>query len=521
MILLLSLPVEGSRVLVSGTRESIAKIDSARVAIGELSTQRDSLEALRLDRARGQAYYNLGLNDRALKAYLDAVGLSRALGIDTLTADIYNNIFGIYYYEHRPIPGLDLLDDALEIYRREGLKREEVKVLNNLALGYGMTGDYAIAEEHIRAALDAVGDDTVTCAGLHINLADLYVAKGVLEEAGEELGKAVEMVDGHPDGQQVLIQGMLNLASVSVATGDAISARRLARKVEKLLGGRTPSRMPDSYAHLADIYFNLGDSMAALPHVLAFVSLSDSLKNELNGSQMQELLVAYDTERLRRHNERLNETVKERTRGVVFGIFAALLLTAVIIYVVWRMRFDRRRNAVINAQREKILDYERKEHERQSREMGYAIDRKNRELTSLAIDIAAVNEFHSQLGEELKQVRKLMTDGDDEAARSVLMHSIGTLANFGDNAMSMDFKIYFEQVHPEFLTRVKEAHPVLTQTDLRLCAFLSLGMPTKEIAALIHREVRSVESSRLRLRRKLELPGDMSLFDYLQGFMRT
>ncbi len=40
-------------------------------------------------------------------------------------------------------------------------------------------------------------------------------------------------------------------------------------------------------------------------------------------------------------------------------------------------------------------------------------------------------------------------------------------------------------------------------------------MSTKEIAALTFREVRSVESSRLRLRKKLGITGDVPLHDFL------
>lgn len=42
-------------------------------------------------------------------------------------------------------------------------------------------------------------------------------------------------------------------------------------------------------------------------------------------------------------------------------------------------------------------------------------------------------------------------------------------------------------------------------------------MSTKEIAALTFREVRSIESSRLRLREKLNLPPGTSLTDFLSS----
>ena len=46
----------------------------------------------------------------------------------------------------------------------------------------------------------------------------------------------------------------------------------------------------------------------------------------------------------------------------------------------------------------------------------------------------------------------------------------------------------------------------LTVKEKRLCAFISLGLSTKEIAAIAFREVRSCESSRNRLRKKWAFP---------------
>ena len=78
-----------------------------------------------------------------------------------------------------------------------------------------------------------------------------------------------------------------------------------------------------------------------------------------------------------------------------------------------------------------------------------------------------------------------------------------------------DFRVYFNEVHPDFLKRLSEKFPALTPNDHRLCSYLYLGMSTKEIAALTFREIRSVESSRLRLRKKLGITGDTTLHDFL------
>ena len=87
-----------------------------------------------------------------------------------------------------------------------------------------------------------------------------------------------------------------------------------------------------------------------------------------------------------------------------------------------------------------------------------------------------------------------------------------------DKQLAEDFRVYFDEVHPGFHRNLSNAYPNLSRNDLRLCAYLHLGLSTKEIAALTFREIRSVESSRNRLRKKMNLPAEASLQSILAQF---
>jgi DNA-binding CsgD family transcriptional regulator len=65
------------------------------------------------------------------------------------------------------------------------------------------------------------------------------------------------------------------------------------------------------------------------------------------------------------------------------------------------------------------------------------------------------------------------------------------------------------------LKKVKEKHPKLTPNDLRLCAYLRLNLSSKEIAPLLNISPRSVEVKRYRLRKKMDLPHDFNLTNYI------
>ena len=85
--------------------------------------------------------------------------------------------------------------------------------------------------------------------------------------------------------------------------------------------------------------------------------------------------------------------------------------------------------------------------------------------------------------------------------------------------MSEEFRVFFEKVHSHFVSKLSSVHPNLSSNDLRLCTYLYLNMSTTEIAALTCREVRSVESSRNRLRKKLELGAGEDITKYLKSLV--
>lgn len=79
-------------------------------------------------------------------------------------------------------------------------------------------------------------------------------------------------------------------------------------------------------------------------------------------------------------------------------------------------------------------------------------------------------------------------------------------------------KYYFEQEHQSFYENLQKAYPALTYKDVRLCSFLKLGLSSKEIASITFKEVRSVESARNRLRKKMNLDADVNLIEFFARF---
>jgi len=136
------------------------------------------------------------------------------------------------------------------------------------------------------------------------------------------------------------------------------------------------------------------------------------------------------------------------------------------------------------------------------------IDGKNRELAVATMSIIKKNEFLATIKNQL--------DGIDNMGQ--IKAVIKTIDRNIDNAD--DWKFFeeaFNNADKNFLGKVKTLHPEMTPNDLKLCAYLRLNLSSKEIAPLLNISVRSVEVKRYRLRKKMDLPHESSLTEYIMS----
>jgi DNA-binding CsgD family transcriptional regulator len=168
-------------------------------------------------------------------------------------------------------------------------------------------------------------------------------------------------------------------------------------------------------------------------------------------------------------------------------------------------------------QREKLLDKAQKELELKELEstqeiikinnekLRNDIENKNRELAISTMNIIKKNEF-------LNSIKTELINTDEKKYSNVVKIIDKNLNNTDDWKM---FQEAFNNADKNFLKKVKKKHSNLTPNDLRLCAYLRLNLSSKEIAPLLNISPRSVEVKRYRLRKKMTLPHDSNLTNYI------
>lgn len=141
------------------------------------------------------------------------------------------------------------------------------------------------------------------------------------------------------------------------------------------------------------------------------------------------------------------------------------------------------------------------------------INHKNKELAAATMHLVQKGELMGKIREEL--LRLVKTIGNENSLQE-FKRVIRMMTD--DEKFDQDweqFSFHFDRVHGDFLMNLKNRFPNLSPTELKLCAYLRMNLSTKEMAQLMNITVRGVEVSRYRLRKKLQIPTEINLYDFL------
>ena len=192
------------------------------------------------------------------------------------------------------------------------------------------------------------------------------------------------------------------------------------------------------------------------------------------------------------------------------GIYIILIMLSLyLIHVASKRYYKKQREDLLEkAQKEielKELESSQKIIKINNDKLRVDIESKNRELATSTMSIIKKNEFLSSIKSEL------ISDGKNGVEKVVRIID-KNLNNTDDWKM---FQEAFNNADKKFLKKIKSKHAELTPNDLRLCAYLRLNLSSKEIAPLLNISPRSVEVKRYRLRKKMNLPHDTNLTNYI------
>ena len=142
---------------------------------------------------------------------------------------------------------------------------------------------------------------------------------------------------------------------------------------------------------------------------------------------------------------------------------------------------------------------------------------KSGELADNAINLVRKNDMLQAIDTEMEELYKsVRTDADTSAIKkkvSDIRRNIHT--HMTDDSNWDKFEENFNLVYDNFTQKLMEQFPDLKKNDLKLCVYLRMGLSSKEMASLLNTSVRSIETARYRLRKKLSIGSGDNLLEFI------
>jgi len=141
--------------------------------------------------------------------------------------------------------------------------------------------------------------------------------------------------------------------------------------------------------------------------------------------------------------------------------------------------------------------------------MAQKIQQQERQLASHVLILNHKNNILGNVLSEIQEVKKANGRASLDNVERLLKD------NLKDEDHWKNFLIHFENVHPDFYDKLKGLASDLTKQDKRILSYIKMQLTSKEIAQLCGVNYESVNTSRYRLRKKLNLPKDMELDNFI------
>lgn len=475
----------------------------------------------------GAAYEEAGLWSIAMEYYHKALNIALEKDLKGDIARIYNNI-GVAYYQIDTNESIKYFNKSLEINKLIEDKKELYLNYNNLAAvnvklkKYDDALDYALMAMHM---IDKEANADMYYA-MQRNIGSLYAQAGDYNLSISYLKNAQKFYERSGNTQDLITTYVL-LAEVHNKIGDAVQTHELIKKIDTELVNNIDNADLKSkiYITLSELYKDSKDYKRAYDKLHKATILKDSLTHANDERKINNFEKIFENEQLLKDNAltigelQLNKMRSDRQFIIIAIVLLILLIVVVFLVIRGRMKDKLLKTNVMLAKQEKILQEKEKELQQiKEAELNKTIDQKNRELSSYALSYTRDNEFLLNLSEELKELLIEINPRDTEHKERIRNIQAQLKQHYSTDNWQ-EFRYYFEKVHPSFYDLLDEISPGITQRQKRLCAMLYIGLSTKEISSITFREVRSIESARNRLRKKLDIPAEESIQEFLSRKM--
>lgn len=405
-------------------------------------------------------------NEEAIKTYNEIKAYTIKIKDNYWLSEIYLNMANIYQ-------GLN--SDSLEYYGWKCIEvAEKCKAFNNQVYSYmvlaqnelEVKGDEKKYNEYMRIA-----ENIARKEGMKQEIALIYYIKLEMEISQNSYNNVHKLTS---------IMNSLNI----FLEDEAVLSLRIS-----------------CYSRMIEVYERIGDVDNALS---ISNKLLDHYKKRYNEKTRSSLESFYKINQLYENQERLHDAEKlliSKQKNIYYLLITLFILITFIVFIYSKYSITRTKTSAVL----KIKTIEEKE-----------LENKFQMLNQYQTDIALLNSKHVEKLRNLKrQISSLKESFGDEFLEK--FKDIEETISSTVSSDSVKLSEHFNNIYPEFTRSLMSLNSELTPNDIKICMMIKLNMSTKEMADVLSQSVRTIESTRYRLRRKLKLDSKENLGNFLMN----
>jgi len=423
--------------------------------INGLSTSKTNIAAI---------YSTKGDVQKAESQYKEVLELRKKNNNAAFTIYQYMEMMRFYYKYNMTEKGDDLYDLATSLYIEsidveKGDRLKEVKIWYSYVLS--VYGSNLLKLKKIKEALISLNESKKITLTQNHNTT-------VFPDVDLEIAKCYYELQSYNKAENVLLKA-LNSNIVLLEPNNSNSDKK---RLEKLI-------------FLSKIY-NIQGKKTEIIKIKDSIIKNYQKQDDLDFNIIENRLVLYEKEK------EINKNKLEKTRLTYTTYIGLLSFIIIIIAFFARFKFQRERNSRL---------------ELEKNEVSLKLESKNRELVSKANFILQRNEYLKNIISKLNK-----SEVNEQSFRRVKKEVSELISS---EKSYEEFDKIFTNVYPKFYKILNDKHN-LSQTYLRLAAYIRMNQSNNEIAKICGVSIRTVETQRYRLSKLLTLDKSENLNSYIQ-----
>lgn len=311
----------------------------------------------------GGIYSHNGDYNKALELHIKALKLAEQSPDKNKICEAYISIGTIFFEQKKFKESIDYMNKALAVEGNQTSKRNLAYIYNNLGISYKSLNQFQQSLSYQLEALK-INQELNNEYGIAIcynNISGLYIALNDTDKALEYCLKSIALSEklNYKVGltYSYIVAGDLyeKQNKMQIAGNYYLKALHIAKEINY------KKEIREAYEHLSFLSEKMNDFGKALAYHKLYSAINDTILNEDNLRQTNELNIKYETEKkekaillLTKEQELKNKTLKQQ-QTLHLGLITGLGLLLTLLFVLYnRYRFKQKANLALTKTQDEL-----------------------------------------------------------------------------------------------------------------------------------------------------------------------